>query len=247
MGFYAQGIAAVAIDLSTGIAPWRLPRSHGRFQAGPAPVAEPHSSWHKPGGAFWIGNSRAWASGDAIFTLRFDVAVPDLASFELPYAVERSLKAASLNGKALDFGKPMGPKTLGRSMVIRAPQGTGLFVAGENVLAVTVSHGEGDDSPLGFCATGSLDMAIKNQPPPQPEVCAPCSIAVSSMVWLLQTGRLSSMHRWTDARRKLEAKSLFPFQVIVLDGEARKYQAGGEQPALPGGKSQSHAQARGGW
>eukprot|EP00966_Prymnesium_polylepis_P143545 3313725-Prymnesium_polylepis.1 len=144
--------------LTTGIGRWRMPQPHGPFKAGEAPKTGPHAAWYTPrpheGG--WLGSASAWPPGDVVFTLDFHVNSPELAMFALPYAVDNKLKGATLNGIALDIGKSSAFKTCGGAAVIRAPAGAGLFLAGPNVLAVTVENGGDVANPMGLYLHGSL-------------------------------------------------------------------------------------------
>lgn len=155
---YVCGRASVAIDLTTGLAPWRQPHDHGRFQRGSAPMTIPHGLWYSPRSGSWLGDSRNWPPEDTTFELSFDVEMPDLASFTLRYAVDHGLKSAHLNGKSLDVSGTGSYHQCGGDMVIRARQGEGLFVQGSNTLQVTVSNGGTRHNPMGLYATGRLEM-----------------------------------------------------------------------------------------
>lgn len=157
----------LTVDLTTGSAPWTLAKACGtRFPAGAAPTTTAHTAWFKPQGFSWLGNSAAWPPGDVILELLFDVADPEAAQFELPYAVDNALKSATLNDRPLDVGLSKGFKTFGGEMAIRAPVGRGLFVRGRNLLRVTVSNAGATANPMGFCARGRAVVGFAPTTPP---------------------------------------------------------------------------------
>jgi len=145
-------------ELTTGIAHWRQPKTHGKFKAGDAPTTPAHQLWYKPGkGAgegSWLGHTGMWPAGDTTFTLRFEVETPGAACFELPYSVDNKLRTVMLNGKPLSIGVSTGSKTFGEDMLIRAPAGAGLFQQGPNLLTVVVANAGKSASPMGFYAKG---------------------------------------------------------------------------------------------
>ena len=157
------------VDLSTGVADWRLPKQHGKYPVGKAPTTGPHSLWTKPSHpAKWLGSSSSdWPPGDTSFEVSFEVHQPDAARLELLYAVDNSLKGATLNGKAIDIGKSQSFKTLGGASTIRA-SGAAEFRHGINTLRVTVGNSGKEPNPMGFLCTGSVVIGQAQATSPWP-------------------------------------------------------------------------------
>ena len=153
-------VAAQTVNLSTGVAPWVLTATHGRFQAGRAPTCGGHNLWYKAQApAKWLGSDKNdWPPGDSTFELSFEVSDPDAAHFELPYSVDNSVKMATLNGRAIDFGTSLGMQKFGGASTIRA-SGASAFVLGTNVLRVTIANGGTAPNPMGFYAKGVATVA----------------------------------------------------------------------------------------
>ena len=157
------------VDLSTGVADWRLTKQHGKYPVGKAPTTGPHSLWTKPSHpAKWLGSSSSdWPPGDTSFEVSFEVHQPDAARLELPYAVDNSLKGATLNGKAIDIGKSQSFKTFGGASTIRA-SGASEFRHGINTLRITVGNVGKDPNPMGFLCTGSVVIGHAQATSPWP-------------------------------------------------------------------------------
>ena len=59
------------VDLSTGVAAWRMPKKRGKYPSGAAPKTAPHPLWHKPDHGSWIGSAKEdWPVGPTEFMVR---------------------------------------------------------------------------------------------------------------------------------------------------------------------------------
>ena len=153
-------VAAQTFNLTTGVAPWVLAATHGRFKAGRAPTCGGHALWYKAQApARWLGSDKNdWPPGDTTFELSFEVSDPSAAHFELPYCVDNSVKLATLNGRPIDHGTSQAFQKFGGASTIRA-SGASVFVLGSNVLRVTIANGGTSPNPMGFYAKGVATVA----------------------------------------------------------------------------------------
>ena len=145
--------------LTTGAAEWRLTGTRGTHIAGKAPACDPHPNWITPAGqGKWLGSAKSnWPVGITEFSLAFQVTDPQIAHFELVYAVDNKLESVTLNGKPLAIDDQKGFKALS---VLKAPPLSNLFQLGPNVLVVRVlttvkAREAGGDSEMGFYAEGT--------------------------------------------------------------------------------------------
>ena len=160
----SEQAAPPPVDLTTGIADWRMPQQRGKFAAGAAPKTPAHGLWYQPKVGSWIGSrNNDWPVGDTTFTVSFNVPGPEAAHFALEYTVDNKVKSAALNGKPLNIGKNLGFKQFGGEMKIVAPQGKGLFVKGANTLSVVVDNSSDSPNPAGLYIKGSavVGAAVK--------------------------------------------------------------------------------------
>ena len=152
----AAAAAPAAVDLTTGVAAWKLKSRQARPPVRAAPTTAPHAAWFRPASGSWLGSARAdWPAGTSEFMVSFDVPQPAQAHFALQYAADNSVRSASLNSKPLSIGCSAGFKTCGGEAVITAPQGQGLFVKGQNTLSVILDNGGSTPNPAGLYVRGS--------------------------------------------------------------------------------------------
>ena len=139
--------------LTTGAAEWRLTRTRGTHLAGKAPACDPHPAWIKPAGqGKWLGSAKSdWPSGITEFSLTFQVTAPQIATFDLVYAVDSKLESATLNGQPLAIDAQKGSNALS---VLKVRPLNDLFQLGPNVLVVRVLTAGQSDRPMGFYAEG---------------------------------------------------------------------------------------------
>ena len=150
--------------LTTGAAEWRLTGTRGTHIAGKAPVCDPHPAWIKPADqGKWLGSAKSdWPSGITEFSLTFQVTAPQIAHFDLVYAVDSKLESATLNGQPLAIDAQKGSNALS---VLKALPLNDLFRLGPNVLVVRVLTAGQSDSPMGFYAEGSAITGEKEYTP----------------------------------------------------------------------------------
>ena len=150
--------------LTTGAAEWRLTGTRGTHIAGQAPACDPHQAWVKPAGqGKWLGSAKSdWPSGITEFSLTFQVTAPQIAHFDLVYAVDGKIESATLNGKPLAIDAQKGSNALS---VLKALPLNDLFRLGPNVLAVRVLTAGRSDRPMGFYAEGYAITGEKEYTP----------------------------------------------------------------------------------
>ena len=170
------------LDLATGVAKWRCGQDSGGLEvaslaaAGKGRLAnDAKKPWHRAKAkertqAKWLGSaSDECPVGDTLFEVSFEVARPEAARLELPYAADGAVVSATLNGEPVDMGAPpeaphRAYETVAlRTSIVRATRAE-QFRKGTNTLRLTVrtvrtDGAESSLAPMGLYAEGGVTFA----------------------------------------------------------------------------------------